>query len=415
MSLPGDAMPNIAPPVALLAPDSLPRPSRVVDYERGGIGLNDPSQGINVRNWTADLDGNEVRVYPSDNEGAAVVLFSDAGISQLSLAFDQNMRPAVAYVAFNQAKLYWYDTALGAVTTTILGPDVRSPMLSMDDKRDFASTANTNDILLFYIRSNRRCYRQQRERFQTEHTLAWFEGTKLSINKAGMNVGNRMQVEIVGLSNRVATGAVLGAWGTAAYLASVTAITLAMPLGIATGDLLYAAVMHRSAMSPPAGWTLQTSVQCEADGLVQTLSLFRKTTPAPADSGANVTFTQAASGRMGVSYFAVRATSGTPTLIASAAANVDDLATNTINAATATAAGPELVVAVGTSINATADVTIPFAPGLSVVSGSASQSRLAVAYQLRTVGQPIAPRITFNNGTPALNGLAALTLRFGTT
>lgn len=198
MSLPGDALPNTAPPVALLAPDSFTRPSRVVDYERGGIALSDPSQGINARNWTADLDGEDVRVYPSEEEDAAVTLLSAAGITTLSLAFDQNMRPTIAYEIGTQAYLYWYDSSVEAVVTTALAADVRGPFVTMDDKRDFATNAGTNDVLLFYIRDSKLCFRQQRERYGTERVLRTFDGPNVSIKRAGINTGLRMQIELTG-------------------------------------------------------------------------------------------------------------------------------------------------------------------------------------------------------------------------
>jgi hypothetical protein len=416
MSLPGDSLPNTAPAVGFLSPDSIVRANRIIDYERGGIGIQDPSQGMDVRDWTAELVGTDVRLYPSESPASYVVLFSAAGITQISLSFDANMRAAVAFVAFNQAKLWWYDATGGGVTTTILDADVRSPVLSFDDKRPFSTTTNVSDILLFYIRSNRLCYRQQRERFQTERTLAWFDGSMLSVRRAGMSTGLRMQVEVVGLSNRLAVGAVLAGWREAAYLASVTSISGNMPPDILAGDLLYAALLHRSAVTPPAGWSLVAFKDCVQGAVTQTLSLLKKTTPTPADSGASASFSQASSGLMGLAYFNVRATAGTPVLLASSTTGVDDTETNTVTAPALTAAGTELFVMLATSIVATASVTQPsVSAGLGPFGGRASECRIGMAYQRRSVGQSNPGRFTFDNGTPINNGLAAMTLRFGTT
>ena len=408
-------MPNTAAAVALLLPDSLGRrDGRTIDYEQGGIALNDPSQGLQVQSWRARLVGNEIKVGPDPYTSETTVI-TGSGITQISLAFDQNMNPAIAYVQAGVTKLYWYSTALEEMTTTTFAADVRSPFVCMDDKRDAATTMNINDVLLFYVRTNRLCYRQQRDSYNTERTLAWFDGTAVTINKVGMNVGLRMQVELVGLGSRQAIGAILSSWVEAAYLASVTSIARAMPSDIVATDFVYAALMHRSAVSPPAGWTLVTSVSCDETAITQTLSLFRKTTPSPADSGANATFTQASSGFMGLLYFAVRATTGmTLSYIGATSVSVDDTETNTVTAPQITAAATELVVTLATSANATADVTYPsIAAGMSLISGSASQTRLGAAYQRRTIGQTSAGRFTFNNGTPANNGLAALTVRFG--
>lgn len=416
MSLPYDVLSPTPAPAALLVPDDLGRRTRVQDYERGGIAVGDPSQGLDVQNWRLRLLGTDLLLSPEpyDTETAILVI---AGVTELSLSFDQNMNVSVAYVELGQAKLYWYDTALPGYTTTILAADVRSPFLSFDDKRPFATTINSNDILLFYLRSNRLCYRQQRERFLTERTLAWFDGSQVTIKRAGMNRGLRMQIEMAGNKNQLATGAVLSSWRDAAYLASVTSITRAMPDEILATDFVYAALMHRSAATPPAGWTLVTSVSCTETAITQTLSLFRKTTPAPADSGANATFTQASSERMGLLYFAVRATDGlTLNYVGGTSSTVSDTATNAITAPIVAAAATELFVMLATSVNATADVTFPaVSAGMSLISGEASQTRLGAAYQRRRIGQTNAGTFTFDNGTPVNNGLAALTLRFGAT
>ena len=414
MSLPGDALSATAAPSALLSPDILGRPSRVIDYERGGIALNDGTQGLDVQDWRARLVGNEIRVAPEPYD-TETTLLTLAGITELSLAFDQNMNPAIAYLQLGQAKLYWYSTSLGAMTTTILDADVRSPFVCMDDKRAAATSMGINDVLLFYLRSNRLCYRQQRESYGTERTLAWFEGSSVTIKKAGMNNGLRMQIELVGMNSKLATGAVLASWREAAYLASVTSIAALMPDDVATGDLLYAVLMHRSAATPPAGWTLLTSAACLEGATTQTLSVFKKDTAAEADAGVSATFSQSASGRMGLLYFCVRATSGALIYLGAASSVVDDTATNTVTAPIAAAAGTELVMTLATTVNATADVTFPsIAAGMSIISGQASQTRIGAAYQRRTVGQTNAGRFTFNNGSPVNNGLAALTLRFTT-
>jgi hypothetical protein len=195
MSLPGDNMPNILAPVAFQQPDAQGRPVRTLDYERGGIGLSDPSQGLLVQDWRARLDGDAVKVAPFPYE-VETTLFSDPGITELSLAFDQNMRPAIAYMVGAQAKLWWFDQVANAVVTTNLDADVRSPFLSMDDKRGPATTSNRNDILLFYIRGANLCYRQQRDRFDTERVLGPVASEALVITRAGMSRGLFMQVEL---------------------------------------------------------------------------------------------------------------------------------------------------------------------------------------------------------------------------
>lgn len=170
----------------------------MIDYEQGGIALNDSSLGLMVQKWRATYDTNcsavKVSPYPYTTDTA---IFTAAGITELSLAFDQNMRPAVAYVSADIAKLYWYDSFLNSVTTTTFASDVRCPFLSMDDKRSVASQTNSNDILFFYIRGNNVYYRQQRDRFVTERQIASFvsSGT-VRIAQAGMTSKLRVKLRL---------------------------------------------------------------------------------------------------------------------------------------------------------------------------------------------------------------------------
>lgn len=189
MSLPTDALPYQTPVDAWLSPDVVGRPSLVEDYEEGGVGLNDPSQGLQVQDWYFYLVGNAVTAD-------GTTLITVAGITELSGSFDQNMNPTIAYVATGQAYLYWYETATEMQITTTLAADVRSPFVTMDDKRGPATTININDVLLFYIRGTSLYYRQQRESYDTERLL--YEGVTADqvILRAGMSVGLRMQVEL---------------------------------------------------------------------------------------------------------------------------------------------------------------------------------------------------------------------------
>lgn len=416
MSLPGNALSPVAVPSSLLHPDTLGRPSLLMDYELGGIGLQDPSQGLQVQPWRFRVDGSQIKVGPHPYTTESTLLTA-VGVTAVSGSFDQNMNPMVAYVLSATARLYWYDSVPASYVTVLLGADVKSPMLTLDDKRPEAGSQNRSDVLLFYVRGSRLCYRQQRDRFQVERTLQWLDGNAATIRKAGMSQGLRVQLEVVGLDAGLAVGAVLGASAEAVYQPAVTSISLAMPTGLETGDLLHAVLMHRSAATPPVGWMLVTSQACAAGAITQTMSVFKKTTTAPADSGVSAAFAQSASDRMGLAYFAVRGTPGTtPTYIGAAISSVNDLATNTVTAPAATAAAPELAVTLATSINSTEAVSQPgVAAGMDLFTGLSIQCRLGGAVQRRRAGQSSAGRFTFDNGTPANNGLAAITLRFGHT
>ena len=137
--------------------------------------------------------GSEVRLSATPYT-AETVLITVADITEVSLAFNQSMAPHLAYVSAGVAKLWWFDTAVSAMATMVMASDVRSPFLTLDDKRVIAGASN--DILMFYLRGNSLYYRQQRDRFQTEYLLKAFTITVAGINKVGMSTGIRLHVEV---------------------------------------------------------------------------------------------------------------------------------------------------------------------------------------------------------------------------
>lgn len=145
----------------------------LVDWEVGGVALNDPSLGLDYQLWT-------LRVVP-DGEGAfnfivsppnapATVLFSHADVTEAALSWDQSMNPFIAFVAGGLPYIYWHDTVEGAQTVAALAADIRTPRCTVDDKRSF-NVANSDNILA-YVRGGYLCVAYQRDRYQIEHQLA---------------------------------------------------------------------------------------------------------------------------------------------------------------------------------------------------------------------------------------------------
>lgn len=196
MSLPNNSFSPSAPASLWLPPDDISRYTGLIDYELGGIALNDASQGLQVQTWRARVDGNTIKVG-AEPYTTETVIVTGTTITEISLAFDQNMRPTIAYIDAGQAKLYWYDSFLGSTTTTILASDIVSLFVTMDDKRPVATLLNFNDILLFYVRSDVLYYRQQRDRYNTERMLAILTHPNANILKSGMSTGWRVQVHVV--------------------------------------------------------------------------------------------------------------------------------------------------------------------------------------------------------------------------
>lgn len=166
----------------------------LVDYEMGGVALSDPSRGLQVKNWTLrvvtdkDTDQQEIRV--SAPGVVETTLISGAAITEAALAFDQNMKPAVAYVQAGAAKLWWFDNTIPGTTIIALPAGVTSPRLCLDDHRP--NQTGISDICLFYILAGNLCARYQRERFTVEHVLHAV-GAGASLVSVAMNKDWRLQ------------------------------------------------------------------------------------------------------------------------------------------------------------------------------------------------------------------------------
>ena len=165
----------------------------IFDWELGGVALNDASQGLMVKNWKCWLQGLDIKLQP-ETGGAAITLFQQTDITELALAFDQNMRWSVAYIHGGVLKLRWYDSALATYVISVFS-EARNPKMGLDDKR--AQMISTSDMILAYIRGNGLYFRQQRDRFLIEYALSTtlFPNTKLK--NIGMNKNRRMQFELV--------------------------------------------------------------------------------------------------------------------------------------------------------------------------------------------------------------------------
>lgn len=193
--LPDNTASTTAQPSPYLDPQKGPR-DLLLAYEMGGIALSDPSAGLRVKLWTLRVvktdTGQDVQV--SAPGVSTVVLFSSAlGITEADLAFDQNMKPAVAYVEAGVAKLWWYDTTLPGQVVLALPAGSSSPRCTLDDKRLNQTAAS--DIVVFYMRSGDVCYAQQRDRFTVERVVGT-AGPDAVLVSVGMNRTLRLQWRI---------------------------------------------------------------------------------------------------------------------------------------------------------------------------------------------------------------------------
>ena len=162
-----------------------------VAYELGGVALNDPSQGLRVQVWKLEAVGN--RVLISAPNTVRKLLFSGTDITEVSLAFDQNMRPFVSFMDGVHAKIWWYDTLTATQIFTELPSGSITPKACLDDKRSTQSASS--DIIVAYIRADKLYFRVQRDRFLVEYLLQ--SGLDAKLERIGMTDKNRVQFKLV--------------------------------------------------------------------------------------------------------------------------------------------------------------------------------------------------------------------------
>lgn len=187
---------NVASSKAIFAnfldPQKGPR-DFLVAYEMGGVALSDPSQGLLAKLWTLKVilleDVQYVQVSAA-GVPPTTLFTSIEGITEADLAFDQNMKPVVAYVEAGKAKLRWYDATIPGISTLILPTGSSSPRCTLDDKRPNQTTKS--DVLVFYMRGGNVCRVQQRDRYAIEVVLGTL-GPDAYLVSVGMNSKWRVQ------------------------------------------------------------------------------------------------------------------------------------------------------------------------------------------------------------------------------
>lgn len=191
--MPGGVLSTASVPARFLGARSLAI-TNTIDYEDGGIGIQDPSEGLLYQRWRARLfDPGEPysKVMLSAPNTPEFTLLELPGLTEISISFDQSMRPVLTFVQAGVAKLRWFDSLAGGQVITDLGAGVVTPRVSYDDKRFIATNGyQTSDVILAYVRDGNLYTRIQRERFTVEHLLA--TGVKPLV-KIGMSRALRLQ------------------------------------------------------------------------------------------------------------------------------------------------------------------------------------------------------------------------------
>lgn len=174
-----------------LSPDNSER-ELLIDYERGGIHLNDPSMGSDYQDWIVVYEAGSVKVRTRAGTDESVI-FTGPNVTEVSLTFDQNMAPAVAWVQNGACYFSRFDSIIGAtVVDAFFG--ATSPFLSLDDKR--LTMQGISDVLFAYIRAGALYFRVQRERFNVEHFFATLPVGASRIMNMGMGRNGRFEFYI---------------------------------------------------------------------------------------------------------------------------------------------------------------------------------------------------------------------------
>lgn len=168
--------------------------TKTIDYENGGIAIQDPSRGLLYQSWRARLFNSgkiDSYVMLDAREAPEFVWLEIPYMTEISFTFDANMRPAVAYVAGGVPYLNWYNTQTQQYTTTQITGSVITPRVILDDKRFLGSLGyQKSDVILAYVRDGNLYHRRQRDRYQDEYLL------KTGVNpliKIGFNRKLRLQ------------------------------------------------------------------------------------------------------------------------------------------------------------------------------------------------------------------------------
>lgn len=163
----------------------------LVDYELGGVGIQDPSKGSRFQVWKLEYVSGHVLLSAPNT--ARILLFDRPKITDLTLAFDQNMHPFVAFTNDDQSTFWWYDTVSNSQIFTDLPSGCMYPKACTDDKR--STQTASSDIILAYIRAGTLYFRAQRDRYLIEYPLA--SGLTARLNKIGMTSQNRVQFKLI--------------------------------------------------------------------------------------------------------------------------------------------------------------------------------------------------------------------------
>ena len=188
--LPENTISTTPVPTSFLVP-SKTEDDVLIDYEWGGVDIRNTSEGLGKYIWECVYKDNWIVLK---NPIETVNWLNIVGVTQLGLAFNFNMQPCVTYVKDSKVYLNWFDTSVQQYVTTDFGNTIKSPQISLDDRRN--ETSNSSDIIFAYVKGISIYYRQQRDRFNIEYYVGDITQDGTTLVQIGMGRNYRFQFKI---------------------------------------------------------------------------------------------------------------------------------------------------------------------------------------------------------------------------
>jgi len=162
--------------------------ARLIDWSRGGLGIQDASAGLDVRDWRARAIGRDVFIGAPGH--VADVLFFTLPVDpwDIAFSFDTNMNVVLGWEGEDYSAAFrWFDPVESEYVIVDLPAGTRDVRVQFDDVRR-SEYGQFGDTIITYIRGTSLYYLRLRDRFEVERELYTHPRLELyELRQAGMN------------------------------------------------------------------------------------------------------------------------------------------------------------------------------------------------------------------------------------
>lgn len=144
-------------------------PTALSTWERGGVALEDATEGLDVANWLFFVVDDELFVRREDSDTPTSLGVITPAPVQITGSFDADMFPIFAWVDSNGDTFVTWDDGAELLQLPARSGHVR---LARDDFREDFVTAGDSNVVLAYVRDNVLYYRVLSDDFATEENAA---------------------------------------------------------------------------------------------------------------------------------------------------------------------------------------------------------------------------------------------------